>query len=114
MGDIKSKDTGPGQATLHSADPSGESGPATELAHAATQIASGASQPAQVHVGETLLEDDGFDTRYEMRALLGKGGMGEVRVCRDRRIGREVAFKVVRERLNEQADMRERFLREAR
>lgn len=32
--------------------------------------------------------------RYELRRVLGIGGMGEVRLCLDRRIGREVAYKV--------------------
>jgi serine/threonine protein kinase len=31
-----------------------------------------------------------------MRELIGRGGMGEVHVCKDRHIGREVALKVIR------------------
>jgi serine/threonine protein kinase len=31
--------------------------------------------------------------RYEARSLLGRGGMGEVHLCLDRRIGRQVALK---------------------
>ncbi len=52
--------------------------------------------------------------RYERGALLGEGGMGEVRRCRDRRIGRDVAVKTVREEASGAAFVRERFLREAR
>src|SRR5689334_9303137 len=34
--------------------------------------------------------------RYETGRVLGRGGMGEVRLCKDERIGREVAMKVMR------------------
>lgn len=53
--------------------------------------------------------------RYELRTTLGEGGMGEVLLCRDRRIGREVAMKriVTRGRLGPAA-LEPRFLREAR
>jgi tRNA A-37 threonylcarbamoyl transferase component Bud32 len=90
-----------------------------ELAHANTEIAdvstgSGASHPAVVRLAEAQLEDDGFESRYEGTSVLGQGGMGEVRVCRDRRIGREVALKVVHEKYSQRFDMKERFLREAR
>jgi len=40
--------------------------------------------------------------------------MGEVRACRDRRVGREIAMKVVRPVHGGDQAMRERFLREAR
>jgi len=52
--------------------------------------------------------------RYERGALLGEGGMGEVRRCRDQRIGRDVAVKTVRAEAASAAFVRERFLREAR
>ena len=57
-----------------------------------------------------------FTSRYEMRRLIGEGGMGEVRLCRDARIGREVALKVVRrvEDHPSQSDNQSRFVREAR
>ncbi len=51
--------------------------------------------------------------RYEKKAMLGEGGMGEVHLCRDRRIGREVAMKVVRAE-STRNDLQRRFLREAR
>ena len=111
MSDIKPKDGESAQgATLHSARPPEV---LDEIARASTQLVA-TSEPAHVQLGEPELEDDTFETRYEMRAVLGKGGMGEVRVCRDRRIGREVAFKVVRENYSERLEMKARFLREAR
>ena len=44
-----------------------------------------------------LLTETAFGAhgRYALGALLGKGGMGEVRVCVDRAIEREVAIKVM-------------------
>ncbi len=60
------------------------------------------------------LEDVGHVARYQVRTLLGEGGMGEVRLCRDRRVGREVAMKVIRSDQNDRPEVRARFLREAR
>lgn len=52
--------------------------------------------------------------RYEAKTTLGEGGMGEVRLCRDRVIGREVALKAVLPSHAGRAEVRERFVREAR
>lgn len=54
-----------------------------------------------------------FSERYVDVAPLGQGGMGEVRLCLDRRMEREVALKRIDARRREVAQ-RERFLREAR
>ena len=63
---------------------------------------------------EPVPKDADFKDRYSSRDLLGEGGMGEVRLTRDARIGREVAMKVVRPGAGSRSDMRSRFLREAR
>jgi eukaryotic-like serine/threonine-protein kinase len=51
---------------------------------------------------------------YEIVALLGAGGMGEVYRARDTRLGRDVAIKVLPARFSNAPEFRERFDREAR
>ena len=51
---------------------------------------------------------------YEIRTLLGVGGMGEVYRGRDTRLGRDVALKVISPRLVGNESSRHRFEREAR
>ena len=72
------------------------------------------SRPTAVNVDAAPISDAGFHARYEVRSLLGEGGMGEVRLCRDRRIGRDVALKVIRPGAGSRSDVRLRFEREAR
>ncbi|HEY2367687.1 MAG TPA: protein kinase, partial [Polyangiaceae bacterium] len=48
--------------------------------------------------------------RYVERSVLGAGGMGEVRLVRDDRIGRDVAMKIAHENVRDP----HRFFREAR
>ncbi|MEO7111660.1 MAG: serine/threonine-protein kinase [Polyangiaceae bacterium] len=55
-----------------------------------------------------------FVDRYAKFSSLGEGGMGEVRLCNDARIGRDVAMKVIRLDHHARADYRARFLREVR
>lgn len=63
-----------------------------------------------VDTGALSLGDD--EERYARGAELGAGGMGVVRLDRDRRIGRSVARKVLKR--NDDAQWARRFLREAR
>src|SRR5688500_16673160 len=51
---------------------------------------------------------------YEVTALLGAGGMGEVYRARDTRLGREVAVKLLASDTAGDSVQRERFVREAR
>jgi serine/threonine protein kinase len=53
------------------------------------------------------------DPGYQLGELIGRGGMGEVMVANDQRIGREVAIKRIRSR-QPSPDAVTRFLREAR
>lgn len=55
-----------------------------------------------------------FEQRYANPRLLGRGGMGEVMLLRDGRVGRDVAFKRMREQHTQRTDLERRFLREAR
>jgi serine/threonine protein kinase len=50
---------------------------------------------------------------YEITALLGAGGMGEVYRARDPKLGRDVALKVLSPALARDADNMARFTREA-
>jgi Tol biopolymer transport system component len=51
---------------------------------------------------------------YEILGPLGAGGMGEVYRAKDTRLGRDVAVKILPAHLSENAEVRERFEREAR
>jgi tRNA A-37 threonylcarbamoyl transferase component Bud32 len=52
--------------------------------------------------------------RYKTVEQLGKGGMGEIRLCKDSRIARHVAVKMLRGELRDDPNHRSRFLREVR
>ena len=52
--------------------------------------------------------------RYEIRSLLGAGGMGEVYLARDTQLERAVALKVLPADLVGNADRVQRFEREAK
>jgi serine/threonine-protein kinase len=76
-----------------------------------------ASAPSPISLADTQsrpVEVSAYDQRYEPRSVLGVGGMGEVRLCKDRMIGREVALKVMRAGTTAGTEARDRFVREAR
>ena len=77
----------------------------------ATLLDSGASPVAAAAALRAAAVDLG--DRYELGPVLGRGGMGEVRLARDVRIDREVAVKLMRGGQNDEALVR-RFFREAR
>jgi serine/threonine-protein kinase len=59
-------------------------------------------------------EETPAEDRYAWRRQLGLGSMGEVDLCRDKRIGRDVAKKVLLPNHRGDAVLRARFLRECR
>ncbi|MBC8068368.1 MAG: hypothetical protein IAG13_08550, partial [Deltaproteobacteria bacterium] len=79
-----------------------------EVAGADTVSAGLPALSRQTEAGPSLLE------RYHDEGELGRGGMGEVRLCLDRRIGRRVALKLLRPGQGSRSASRARFLREAR
>ena len=59
-------------------------------------------------MGTPILPD-----RYDEPRLVGRGGMGEIYIARDRLLARTVAVKVLAERFAQEPELRERFRREA-
>jgi serine/threonine-protein kinase len=67
-----------------------------------------------VSVVRAPLDEQGFGARYLPQGVLGEGGMGVIGLCKDIRIGREVAMKMLRKEKKPSADAHMRFEREAR
>ena len=76
-------------------------------------LVSGESISPQVDAHGADIEGTGGADRYERGAVIGAGGMGEVRLHLDRRIGRRVAKKTLHATLDS-GTARQRFVREAR
>ncbi len=76
-------------------------------------LVSGESISPQVDAHGADIERTGGADRYERGAVIGAGGMGEVRLHMDRRIGRRVAKKTLHATLDS-GTARQRFVREAR
>jgi serine/threonine protein kinase len=55
-----------------------------------------------------------IDQRYELRTLIGRGGMADVYLAVDEVLGREVALKLLKDRYAENEEFVERFRREAK
>jgi serine/threonine-protein kinase len=71
----------------------------------------GSAAPEPVNPGAASL--DGAADRYGLHRPLGRGSMGEVHLCRDAWIGRDVAMKVLLPAHRPDPQLRARFLREA-
>jgi serine/threonine protein kinase len=77
--------------------------------------------PALTHVVPALIPPDPTTSLvaqrlgpYEIGALIGSGGMGDVYRARDTKLGRDVAIKILPAVFTADADRRARFEREAR
>jgi serine/threonine-protein kinase len=72
------------------------------------------SSPAPVDPASGSLGTPISLDRYLLRRQLGRGAMGEVHLCKDGRIGRDVAMKVILPQAQSDNQARARFIREAR
>lgn len=86
---------------------------AESTSHDPFTLASGEVSAGAVEVDKAEFGTLGAQTRYDTGPLLGTGGMGEVRLCGDVRIGRRVAKKTLHTE-TDTPTARARFLREAR
>jgi len=52
--------------------------------------------------------------RYEIRAKIGEGGMGEVYLAQDTKLDRKIAIKFLNQQFSKDEDKLNRFVREAK
>src|SRR5579859_2947297 len=62
--------------------------------------------------GLEMFRSMAHESRYELLGSLGAGGMGEVSLCTDRRLGRPVAVKAIRGKGASHCGAHTRFMRE--
>jgi eukaryotic-like serine/threonine-protein kinase len=86
----------------------------SSVSELAQTIAIRASDSAPVAVDPSPTSFGSNRDRYEDRRSLGEGGMGEVILCKDKWIGREVARKVAHVKSGSRPGVQQRFLREVR
>src|SRR5262245_60521631 len=89
---------------------------ATELLSESEVDAVGSAPPSSTPLSEAWLRvepnDRGdFDQRYTRRGFLARGGMGELEILHDLRIGREVVAKFLPPERNTDLEYRARFTR---
>ncbi|MEE2711784.1 MAG: protein kinase [Planctomycetota bacterium] len=82
--------------------------PSEEGTAALTPPGLGASSPADDPLLGRRLDD-----RYELKLVLGKGGMGTVYLAEDSKLGRRVALKLMGGLVTQEKEFRSRFEREA-
>ncbi|NOU28418.1 MAG: protein kinase [Polyangiaceae bacterium] len=103
----KTEPGSPGTLPLESADTA--VGPLGQVQESGVSFVRIDDEHPEAPGGDGLL-----DARYTMGRVLCEGGMGEVRLVRDTRIGREVAAKLIRRVHLGRPDLRLRFEREAK
>ena len=72
------------------------------------------SDEAKTVILEADPEDDDIERKYEFKRLLGSGGFAEVYLVLNRSLDRYEAVKLLHPKLTTDADVRKRFLREAK